>query len=411
MSVQLKHESVLRPASRWIRRRGRAKVSVTLAMTIALAAGVVSATMMAPAAAAASRTSADEIAQLNRRATDEYESLNFDKARETLTAALAACEHAGLTHHQVAAEAHLLMGVVLLAGGDKQSADAAAEFRRAIEIRPSIAIPERLANPEIQKAFAEATSRASTAAARPPAARPAEDRDGDESTEPDSKAVPETTAHASADSDSDSDADESDDDDGETARSWFLGFGAGSGLGWTSGTGEVTDARVQSGFHAAAVAHVLPEIGYFIRPDLLLSAQLRVQFVSGASSQLDPSMTICGSDHVCSASKGAMAAFAKATWYLGEGRTFRPYLAGMLGFGQIRHLASVPGAATCGTDASHPVACTDTVAAGPIFLGPGGGLMVNVAPHFALTVGASTFVAIPRFTVHLDLVAGIAVEL
>lgn len=410
MSVQLTYLSTILPFAPWIRRREQG----TIAVTLALVAGVIGATML-PRTATAGRPAADEIADLNRRATDEYESLNFDKARQTLMVALEACERAGLTRHQVAAEAHLLMGVVLLAGGAKQSADAAAEFRRAIEICPSIVVPERLANPEIQQAFAAAASRGSQAAPRAPAAtaRQREAHDVVESTKADSEATA-TASDGSDDDDADADADGGYHDASETVRSprsWFIGFGAGSGLGWTSGNGEVTDARVQSGFHSAAVVHVLPEIGYFIRPDLLLSAQLRVQFVSGASSEVDPSMTMCGSDHVCSASKGAMAAFAKATWFFGAGPTFRPYLAGMLGFGQIRHVASVPGVATCGTEAGHPTACTDTVAAGPVFLGPGGGLMVNVAPHFALVIGASTFFPIPQFAVHVDLDAGIAVEL
>ena len=37
--------------------------------------------------------------------------------------------------------------------------------------------------------------------------------------------------------------------------------------------------------------------------------------------------------------------------------------------------------------------------------------MVNVAPHFALMVGASSVFAIPQFALHVDLDVGIAVEL
>jgi hypothetical protein len=383
---------------------------------VLVAAAVLGTTALPRAAVAAGRSVADDIAELNRRATEEYESLNFDKARETLTAALEACDRAGLSRHPVAAEAHLLMGVVLLTGGAKQSDDATTEFRRAIEIRPSIVVPERLANPEIQQAFALAADHGAKVAPRAPAvaARAAEDRERGESTKPGSERTADVTATETTDSDSDSDSDDTDGEASGTARrarAWFIGLAAGSGLGWTSGNGEVTDAPIQSGFHSAAVAHVLPEVGYFVRPDVLLSVQLRVQFVSGASSERDPSMTMCGSDHVCSATKGATAAFAKAAWLLGDGPTFRPYLAGMLGFGQIRHIASVPGVAACGTDIDHPTACTDTVAVGPVFLGPGGGLMVNVAPHFALMVGVGSFFAMPRFAVHVDLDAGLAVEL
>jgi hypothetical protein len=369
---------------------------------------------LAPSRASAAAT-ADEIAEMNRRASDEYESLNFDKARKTLTAALEACQRAGLTRHRVAADAHLLMGLVILAGDVKRSDEAAAEFRRALEIHPSIQVPERLANPEIQQVFAQAaaaqsqttdTSAGKAGGRTPNSAR----RRASESAASETGA--DATAEAEAeDEGADADGDEDDASGTELSRSWFVGFAAGSGMGWASGNGEVTDARVQSGFHAAAMAHLLPEVGYFLRPNLLLSAQLRVQFVSGASSEPDPSMTICGPDHVCSASKGATAAFVKAAWFLGEGATFRPYLAGMLGFGQIRHVASVPGLAACGTDAAHPTACTDTVAAGPVFLGPGGGFLVNLAPRFALLVGTGALVGLSRFTFHLDLDAGLAVEL
>ncbi|HEY8923910.1 MAG TPA: tetratricopeptide repeat protein, partial [Polyangia bacterium] len=133
-------------------------------MSLAFAAAT-SFAVVAPAGratAAPGVATADEIAAMNRRASDEYESLNFDKARNTLTAALESCQRAGLARHRVAADAHLLMGLVILAGGVKQSDEAAAEFRRALEIRPSIQVPERLANPEIQQVFAQA---AATAAA------------------------------------------------------------------------------------------------------------------------------------------------------------------------------------------------------------------------------------------------------
>jgi len=396
-------------------RPGGAAPVVALAAATVLA---VLATLATPRPAAAAP--ADEIGEMNRRASDEYESLNFDKARKTLTAALEACQRAGMARHRVAADAHLLMGLVILAGDVKQTDEAAAEFRRALDIRPSIQVPERLANPEIQQVFAKAAAdrpnrgAAATAGAdEGSAASPG--TDGSSSARrrrPTAAATPEATAEAEAEDEADSD-DDNDEASGtdSSSRSWFIGFAAGSGVGWASGNGEVTDARVQSGFHTAAVAHLLPEVGYFLRPNLLLSAQLRVQFVSGASSEPDPSMTMCGSDHVCSASKGATAVFAKAAWFLGEGKTFRPYLAGMLGAGQIRHVVSVPGVATCGTDASHPMACTDTVAAGPVFLGPGGGVMVNVAPHVALVLGTGALLGLPRFTFHVDLDAGLAVEL
>ena len=416
MSIPARYTSSPSFSSRTRRRpAGRATAMTVAASTLFALLGVL-AVLATPrrAAAASGAATADEIAEMNRRASDEYESLNFDKARKTLTAALEACQRAGLTRHRVAADAHLLMGLVILAGDVKRTDDAAAEFRRALEIRPSIQVPERLANPEIQQVFAQAAapeSQTTDASAGKPGGRtPA----GTRRRAPGS-AASDTGAEATAEAEAEDEGGDGEDDEGSgtepSSRSWFIGFAAGSGMGWASGNGEVTDARVQSGFHAAAVAHLLPEVGYFLRPNLLLSAQLRVQFVSGASSEPDPSMTMCGTDHVCSASKGATAVFAKAAWFLGDGTTFRPYLAAMLGFGQIRHVASVPGLVACGTDAAHPAACTDTVAAGPVFVGPGGGFLISLAPRFALVVGTGALLGLSRFTFHLDLDAGLAVEL
>src|SRR6185369_8226964 len=167
--------------------------------------------------------------------------------------------------------------------------------------------------------------------------------------------------------------------------SWLIGLSVGGGFGWTSGTGEVTNSKVESGFQPASLAHVLPEVGYFVRPDLLLSLQLRVQFIAGATAERDPTKTICGSDNLCSPGGGATAVLARAAWFLG-GSTVRPYLSVAAGGGQIRHVAPVPGRADCGTDRSKPMPCMDTVDSGPVFVGPGGGLTVSVTRGLVLEV-------------------------
>src|SRR5207244_5232827 len=123
------------------------------------------------------------------------------------------------------------------------------------------------------------------------------------------------------------------------AAGWgFIGVGVGSGLGLARGTGEVnSDVQVTSGFHLSSVVHLAPELGYFIAPKLLISVQGRFQFISGTTPERDPSQTVCGSEHVCSASSGATAVFVKATRLLGDGR-LRPYVDAALGYGQIRHV-------------------------------------------------------------------------
>jgi len=293
----------------------------------------------------------------------------------------------------------LNLGVVLLAADAKHRDVAIANLRRAIQIQADIKLPERLANPEVQQAFTEAKAAVrATEAAHTPAptggatdARRAPARRSAGDTDEDVEASPEST-------------------EGGAHPRWLVGFGLGSGVGWASGTGEVSALQVPSGFEPSSTIHLAPEIGYFFRPDLLLSLQGRIQFISGATAERDPGGSACGSDKVCSPSHGATAVFAKATMFFAPSG-FRPYVSGALGVGTIRHLVSLPDRNNCGTDPAHPVACVDTAAAGPVLLGPGGGFMYELGHRFALTLGASALVGVSAFTFHLDVGGGIAVEL
>lgn len=354
--------------------------------------------------AAATATPADraaavaQIAELNRKALEAYDNLNFDEAKTALKNALALCDRNGLGTDPVRAQSYLNLGVVLLASDAQHRDVAVANLRRAIQIRPDIKLPERLANPEVQQAFVEAqvSVRATTATAPTGGAT-------------DARHPPAGRAGSGSDEDEDVEASAEPSEGGARSR-WLVGFGVGSGIGWASGTGEVSTAQVPSGFQPSSVIHLAPELGYFLRPDLLLSLQGRIQFISGATAERDPGGTACGSDRVCSPSHGATAVFAKATKFFAPSG-FRPYLSGALGVGTIRHVVSLPQRNNCGTDPAHPVACVDTAAAGPVLLGPGGGFMYELGRHFALTLGASALVGVSAFTFHLDVGGGIAVEL
>ena len=192
---------------------------------------------------------------------------------------------------------------------------------------------------------------------------------------------------------------------------WFFGLGVGTGYGWASGFADLnSDTKVTPHFGTSQLGHALPEIGYFASPDLLLSLQVRWQAVSGATSVRDPTGAMCLPSGVCKPATGALAVFGRLTWLFSDG-VFRPYLAASVGAGQIRHLASFPNAVSCGSDVNHPVKCVDTVAAGPILVGPGAGFFVNVTPNFAFTAGLNTFLGFAVFTFHVDLNAGIAIQL
>jgi tetratricopeptide (TPR) repeat protein len=209
------------------------------------------------------------------------------------------------------------------------------------------------------------------------------------------------------------DGDKDDDDDNDGPH-WFLGLGLGSGVGYTTGNGEVNaESKVSGGFASASLGHLAPELGYFVTPHVLVSLQLRMQLVSGVNGRvLDVTDNSCGSDHFCSPAKSAFAAFGKVAYLFGDS-SFHPYLGGLVGGGQIRHVAKFPGLNQCGSSSTQPgmtVECQDTVLAGPVFIGPVGGFVFNATDNFALTLGINTQLGFTDFTFNFDLNLGVAVE-
>jgi hypothetical protein len=199
----------------------------------------------------------------------------------------------------------------------------------------------------------------------------------------------------------------------DAGPSWYLGIGLGSGTGYATGNGEVNaDSKITAGFAPAKLGQVTPEIGYFVKPQILLSLQLRLQLVTGVNDlHLDKTVASnasqCGGDYICSPAKSAFAALAKVTYLFGE-NNFHPYIAGAVGGGQIRHVVTFPGIKSCGAAGNE--ACVDTVLAGPVFVGPGFGFLFNATDNFALTLGVQTLLGFPDFTFNIDLNAGVAVE-
>ena len=195
----------------------------------------------------------------------------------------------------------------------------------------------------------------------------------------------------------------------ETGPSWLIGLGIGSGFGWTTGTGEVNanDRVSPTGFAPSQLMHFAPELGYYLDPSMLLSVQLRFQLVTGASTFHSPIPTDCGGDGICTPAWHAEAALVRFSYFLAEG-DFRPYVTGIAGGGQIRHVAKFESVRTCGTGKDQP--CVDTVAAGPVFVGGGGGVLYDVTPGFALTLGTNALVGFTTFTFHIDVNAGVALS-
>jgi hypothetical protein len=200
---------------------------------------------------------------------------------------------------------------------------------------------------------------------------------------------------------------------------YWLSMGLGSGYGWASGTPEVnaTDNQMRkielSRFAPASLLHIVPEVGFFLSPNLMLSLQGRIQVVTSATEVHDPScpenqnpMTSIG---VCPPAKWALAFFGKATWLLGEPRRLRPFLSASAGGGEIRHLVTLANLNDCG--ANGRTACRDTVLGGVILVGPGGGISYDINGKVSAVASVNALVGLPNATVNLDLNIGFAVGL
>ena len=203
---------------------------------------------------------------------------------------------------------------------------------------------------------------------------------------------------------------------------WYFALGLGSGFGWTTGQGEINKGNAMSpkdpppgdkvnpgGFAWARLGQIAPEVGYFLSPDLMVSVQLRLQLVTGATPfyAVPTDTTTCGTSLICSAPSLAIAGFARAH-YLFHFDDLHPFVSAMAGGGTIRHVATFNTLPRCGSD-MHTT-CVDTIAAGPIFVGVGGGLFYNLSEAFALTAETNMIVGFTNFTLNFDINVGIAVE-
>jgi hypothetical protein len=211
-------------------------------------------------------------------------------------------------------------------------------------------------------------------------------------------------AHATVEKRAEEKASPSSGDDGEEEEGgakWFASLQIGSGAGYTSGTAELnlSGPSVPGTISGALIGQVVPEVGYWLHPDLLLSAQGRIQRVSGPTEYVD------STGRVYNDAGWAFALFAKATWLFGSD-DFRPFVSAGLGAGQIRHVVTFSNLNDCGP--SRTQACVDTVVAGPALAEGGGGLFYRLSSGFSLVLSSNLALAAPKFTVNVDLDAGVA---
>ena len=186
----------------------------------------------------------------------------------------------------------------------------------------------------------------------------------------------------------------------ESSGRWFASVMVGSGVGYATGTGETNaNLPVSGSFASTSLGHLSPEVGYWVAPDLMISAQGRIQLVTGPTELVD------GTGRVYPPADVALALFVKASLFFGS-ESFRPFISGGLGGGQIRHVVTFGAYHDCG--ATRTQTCVDSVVAGPALAEVGGGFIYKLTPTFGIEAASNLQIAEPKFTFNIDLNAGVA---
>ncbi len=106
-------------------------------------------------AMAQDQAAVDKLVQMNKKALDDYDTLDWEAAKRILLDALLAGKKAGLDNHPVVARTYIHLGAVYITGlKDRQKG--MQSFQRALEIDPTIQLSKGIDTPEVTAAFAEA---------------------------------------------------------------------------------------------------------------------------------------------------------------------------------------------------------------------------------------------------------------
>jgi hypothetical protein len=131
---------------------------------------------IAPAVARADNSPAvEKLIQMNKKALEDYDQLEWETAKRTLLQALVFAKKSSLETHPMMARTYVHLGAVYIVGF-KDRAKGMQSFQRALEIDPGIHITKSMSTPELEDAFAEA--------ARGPRAASGGSGGGDESAAP-----------------------------------------------------------------------------------------------------------------------------------------------------------------------------------------------------------------------------------
>jgi hypothetical protein len=195
--------------------------------------------------------------------------------------------------------------------------------------------------------------------------------------------------------------DEEEEEEGSLKSKIFIAALFGSGAGWATGTGDTNaDVKINPpGFALAELGHFAPEVGYWLTSSLMVSVQGRFQTISGTTD------VYSSQGKVFHTANYAAAGFVKGTYRFGSSSTWHPFVSGAVGYGRIRHVVTF-NRLKCGQNNNET--CVDTIGAGPVALGPGVGMTMDINDHFGLIGQLNSQLAFPNFTFNADLNLGVA---
>jgi hypothetical protein len=160
------------------------------------------------------------------------------------------------------------------------------------------------------------------------------------------------------------------------AKSFFVGFGVGTGYGY-HGPGRLeyrTDLKVDKGLASVGLLYFSPEAGYMITDGLSVSLQGRFQYIPEQGT---------AQPGTGSPAHGANSILAKLAYAFGH-KNLQVQVSVSGGGGEGFRLQVPPKGTTLPRN--------DTVRVGPIVFGPGVGLLYNFIPRFAWALEARSLI-------------------
>jgi hypothetical protein len=139
-----------------IRSTHLALVARSLALSLAVSfASLGAVALSARPAFAQDQAAVDKLVQMNKKALDDYDTLDWDAAKRILLDALVAGKKAGLDNHPVMGRTYIHLGAIYITGFHNRD-KGMQSFARALEIDPSIQLSKGIETAEVTAAFAEA---------------------------------------------------------------------------------------------------------------------------------------------------------------------------------------------------------------------------------------------------------------